>query len=120
MGLLAVQSGANVILQWLSAEEEDFSYHNIYRNNLDNSDPAMVFTTSDSFYVDLDMTGGSWEYWITAVDSAGNESDATRMAKDVDKALHTIIETHGKHDQDTAIEYVNRLKLEKRYVRDVY
>ena len=36
----------------------------------------MVFT-SDSFYVDLDMTGGSWEYWITAVDSAGNESDAT-------------------------------------------
>ena len=37
----------------------------------------MVFTTSDSFYVDLDMTGGSWEYWITAVDSAGNESDAT-------------------------------------------
>ena len=46
--------------------------------------------------------------------------DATRMAKDVDKALHTIIENHGKHDQDTAIEYVNRLKLEKRYVRDVY
>ena len=77
MGLMAVQSGASVILQWLSAEEEDFSYHNIYRNNLDNSDLAMVFTTSDSFYVDLDMTGGSWEYWITAVDSAGNESDAT-------------------------------------------
>ena len=46
--------------------------------------------------------------------------DATRMAKDVDKALHTIIENHGKHDRDTAIEYVNRLKLEKRYVRDVY
>ena len=46
--------------------------------------------------------------------------DATRMAKDVDKALHTIIENHGKHDQDRAIEYVNRLKLEKRYVRDVY
>ena len=42
------------------------------------------------------------------------------MAKDVDKALHTIIENHGKHDRDTAIEYVNRLKLEKRYVRDVY
>ena len=46
--------------------------------------------------------------------------DATRMAKDVDKALHAIIENHGKHDQDAAIEYVNRLKREKRYVRDVY
>ena len=76
-GFMAVQSGASVILQWLSAEEEDFSYHNIYRNNLDSSDPAVVFTTSDSFYVDMDMTGGSWEYSITAVDSAGNESDAT-------------------------------------------
>jgi sulfite reductase (NADPH) flavoprotein alpha-component len=46
--------------------------------------------------------------------------DATRMAKDVDKALHAIIKNHGKHDQDAAIEYVNRLKREKRYVRDVY
>ena len=46
--------------------------------------------------------------------------DATRMAKDVDKALHDIIENHGNHDQDTAVEYVNRLKSEKRYVRDVY
>ena len=31
-----------------------------------------------------------------------------------------LIENHGKHDQDAAIEYVNRLKREKRYVRDVY
>ncbi|MEM6659689.1 MAG: sulfite reductase subunit alpha, partial [Pseudomonadota bacterium] len=46
--------------------------------------------------------------------------DATRMAKDVDATLHQIIETHGGMTPDAAAEYVNRLKRDKRYVRDVY
>ena len=46
--------------------------------------------------------------------------DATYMAKDVDKALHDIIESHGKKTTEQAIDYVNHLKKEKRYVRDVY
>ncbi|MEM9966689.1 MAG: sulfite reductase flavoprotein subunit alpha [Pseudomonadota bacterium] len=46
--------------------------------------------------------------------------DATRMAKDVDAALHSIVEEHGGISADAAVEYVNRLKREKRYVRDVY
>ncbi|MEM1238004.1 MAG: sulfite reductase flavoprotein subunit alpha [Pseudomonadota bacterium] len=46
--------------------------------------------------------------------------DATRMAKDVDAALHKVIATHGGLSEDAAQEYVNGLKREKRYVRDVY
>ncbi|MEM6760360.1 MAG: sulfite reductase flavoprotein subunit alpha [Pseudomonadota bacterium] len=46
--------------------------------------------------------------------------DATRMAKDVDAALHTIVETHGGISAEAATDYVNRLKRDKRYVRDVY
>ncbi len=46
--------------------------------------------------------------------------DAYRMAKDVDKALHEIISKHGNKSADEAIDYVNQLKKEKRYVRDVY
>jgi sulfite reductase (NADPH) flavoprotein alpha-component len=46
--------------------------------------------------------------------------DATRMAKDVDKALHDVVATFGGMDADAATEYVNSLKREKRYVRDVY
>jgi sulfite reductase (NADPH) flavoprotein alpha-component len=46
--------------------------------------------------------------------------DATRMAKDVDKALHDIVAAHGGLGADGAVEYVNSLKREKRYVRDVY
>jgi sulfite reductase (NADPH) flavoprotein alpha-component len=46
--------------------------------------------------------------------------DATRMARDVDAALHKIIETQGGMTPEAATDYVNRLKREKRYVRDVY
>jgi sulfite reductase (NADPH) flavoprotein alpha-component len=46
--------------------------------------------------------------------------DATYMAKDVDKALHQIIEEQGKRSVEQAVEYVNQLKKQKRYVRDVY
>ncbi|MEM9497771.1 MAG: sulfite reductase flavoprotein subunit alpha [Pseudomonadota bacterium] len=46
--------------------------------------------------------------------------DATRMAKDVDAALHKVVGDHGGLSEDAATEYVNRLKREKRYVRDVY
>ena len=46
--------------------------------------------------------------------------DAQRMARDVDSALHKIIESHGGMSNESATEYVNDLKREKRYVRDVY
>jgi sulfite reductase (NADPH) flavoprotein alpha-component len=46
--------------------------------------------------------------------------DAYRMAKDVDKALHEIIAKHGGLTDQQAVEYVNQLKKDKRYVRDVY
>ncbi len=46
--------------------------------------------------------------------------DAYRMAKDVDKALHSVIAEHGNLSPQQAIDYVNQLKKDKRYVRDVY
>jgi sulfite reductase (NADPH) flavoprotein alpha-component len=46
--------------------------------------------------------------------------DAKRMAKDVDAALHTIVETHGGKSPEAAREYVDALKKEKRYRKDVY
>lgn len=46
--------------------------------------------------------------------------DATRMAKDVDSALHDIIAEHGGRSADQAEDYVADLKRSKRYLRDVY
>jgi sulfite reductase (NADPH) flavoprotein alpha-component len=46
--------------------------------------------------------------------------DASRMAKDVDTALHRVIETAGGLSADDAAAYVQALKAAKRYARDVY
>lgn len=46
--------------------------------------------------------------------------DATRMARDVDTALHEVVAEHGHLDAGGAAEYVGALKREKRYLRDVY
>ena len=42
------------------------------------------------------------------------------MAKDVDAALHTIVEQNGGKSVDEAREYIDALKKEKRYRKDVY
>jgi sulfite reductase (NADPH) flavoprotein alpha-component len=46
--------------------------------------------------------------------------DASRMAKDVDAALHTAIERAGGKSREQAAEYVQALVATKRYCRDVY
>ncbi len=46
--------------------------------------------------------------------------DASRMAVDVDKALHSIIEKEGGKTPEEAIAYMAAFKEAKRYRRDVY
>ncbi len=46
--------------------------------------------------------------------------DAKRMAKDVDATLRKIVQEQGGKTLDQANEYVEKLKSDKRYKRDVY
>ncbi len=46
--------------------------------------------------------------------------DASRMAKDVDKALYQVVAQFGGMSEERAADYVDQLKKEKRYLRDVY
>ena len=46
--------------------------------------------------------------------------DATRMARDVETALIDVIETQGKLSRDDAEDYLNEMREDKRYQRDVY
>lgn len=46
--------------------------------------------------------------------------DAHRMAKDVEAALLQIFRDHGNHNEQSAKEYLKKLRTEKRYLRDVY
>ena len=46
--------------------------------------------------------------------------DAARMAHDVDTALHQVIEREGGKSAEEAVAYVEQMKKDKRYRRDVY
>ncbi|MEU0104698.1 bifunctional nitrate reductase/sulfite reductase flavoprotein subunit alpha [Streptomyces sp. NPDC006251] len=46
--------------------------------------------------------------------------DASRMAKDVDRALRDIAVAHGGMSEAEAAAYVKQLAADKRYLRDVY
>ena len=46
--------------------------------------------------------------------------DASRMAKDVDEALHEVVGRHGAMSPEAAADYVDDLRKAKRYLRDVY
>ncbi len=74
-------------------------------------------------YVQHRMLENAGELWRW-IDAEGAHffvcGDAKRMAKDVDAALRKIIEKEGGKNPDEAGEYMEKLKADKRYKRDVY
>src|SRR2546421_7585530 len=74
-------------------------------------------------YVQHKMLEHSAEIWKW-IDSEGAQffvcGDARRMAKDVDATLRKIVQEQGGKTVDQANEYVEKLKSDKRYKRDVY
>ena len=77
---------------------------------------------TEKIYVQHRMLEQAAELWSWLQDGAHFYvcGDASRMAKDVDDALHKIIETAGGKSADDAKAYVAKMKAEKRYQRDVY
>lgn len=67
----------------------------------------------------LESGGELWE-WLEGGGYFYVCGDASRMAKDVDRALHTIAQVHGGLSEQEAVDYFKKLKKEKRYARDVY
>ena len=85
-------------------------------------DLAFSRDQAEKIYVQSRMIEAAAELWSWL--EAGAHfyvcGDALRMAKDVDAALHTVIEKAGGKSADEAKAYVDKLKTEKRYQRDVY
>lgn len=73
-------------------------------------------------YVQDRMREQSSELWKWIEEGASFYvcGDAKRMAKDVDQTLHQIIIKEGGMSPDQATTYVEQMKKEKRYQRDVY
>jgi sulfite reductase (NADPH) flavoprotein alpha-component len=73
-------------------------------------------------YVQHRMMENAAEIWRWLEDGAHFFvcGDARRMAKDVDASLRQIVQREGGKDAHQANEYIEKLKTEKRYKRDVY
>lgn len=73
-------------------------------------------------YVQHRMQENSAEIWKWLEEGAHFFvcGDAKRMAKDVDAALKKIVEQEGRKNPEEASEYIEQLKKDKRYKRDVY
>jgi sulfite reductase (NADPH) flavoprotein alpha-component len=116
---------------WLFFGDQKAATDFLYRDQLEALQKSGVLTRLDTafsrdqrekIYVQHRMIAAAAELWSWL--EAGAHfyvcGDASRMAKDVDVALHQVIETAGKKSKDEAAAYVQALKAAKRYARDVY
>jgi sulfite reductase (NADPH) flavoprotein alpha-component len=89
---------------------------------LSHLDLAFSRDQADKIYVQDRMQEQGAELWKWLEDGAHFYvcGDASRMAKDVDATLRSVVSQHGAMGEDKAQEYVSRMIKEKRYVRDVY
>jgi sulfite reductase (NADPH) flavoprotein alpha-component len=89
---------------------------------LNRLDLAFSRDQSEKIYVQDRMREHGAQLWAWLESGAHFYvcGDASRMAKDVDAVLKTVVAGHGGMSDEKALEYVNRLAREKRYVRDVY
>jgi sulfite reductase (NADPH) flavoprotein alpha-component len=89
---------------------------------LNQLDIAFSRDQEQKVYVQNRMLENASELWLWLEQGAHFYvcGDASRMAKDVDAALHQVCQTAGGLTAEAAAEYVKKLKTEKRYCRDVY
>jgi sulfite reductase (NADPH) flavoprotein alpha-component len=89
---------------------------------LSRLDTAFSRDQAEKVYVQHRMIESSRELWSWLEDGAHLYvcGDAKRMAKDVDAALLQVIRDAGGRSSEQAAEYVQKMKTEKRYQRDVY
>ena len=77
---------------------------------------------AEKIYVQTRMLEEGAELWRWLDEGAHFTvcGDASRMAKDVDAALHVIIAEHGGKSEEQAKAYVAQMTKDGRYGRDVY
>ena len=116
---------------WLFFGDQRAATDFLYQNELTALQSAGVLTRLDlafsrdqpeKIYVQHKMLAAAAELyaWLEAGACFYVCGDASRMAKDVDLALHQVIEQAGGKSPEEAAAYVQALKAAKRYQRDVY
>jgi sulfite reductase (NADPH) flavoprotein alpha-component len=116
---------------WLFFGDRSARTDFLYRDELESMQADKHLTRLDlafsrdqehKVYVQDKMLEQAPLFWSWLQDGASIYvcGDAARMAKDVDDTIHTIAEQQGNLNQETASEYVQQLKDQHRYHRDIY
>ena len=120
--------GKNWLFFGSQHEKCDFAYGDefeVFRKEgvLTRLDCAWSRDQPEKIYVQHRMKENAAEIWKW-LDGEGAHffvcGDARRMAKDVDATLRRIVQEQGGKNTGEANEYVEKLKSDKRYKRDVY
>jgi sulfite reductase (NADPH) flavoprotein alpha-component len=120
--------GKNWLFFGAQREKCDYSYREDFAQFqsdglLTRLDCAWSRDQAYKIYVQHKMLEHEPEIWKW-LDAEGAQffvcGDAKRMAKDVDAALRKIIQDQGGKSVEEANAYVEKLKSDKRYKRDVY
>ena len=105
----------------------DFLYQVEWQNYvkeglLTNIDLAWSRDQAEKIYVQDKLIAQGSEIWQWLQQGAYIYvcGDAKRMAKAVDLALQQILMTQAQYNQEQAINYLDELRSQKRYQRDVY
>ena len=116
---------------WLFFGERSAKTDFLYREELESMradghltrlDTAFSRDQADKVYVQDKMMEQAPQFWTWLQDGASVYvcGDASRMAKDVHATLHSIVEKQGGISSEAAEEYVQLMKENHRYHRDVY
>ncbi|MDO5638937.1 MAG: assimilatory sulfite reductase (NADPH) flavoprotein subunit [Neisseria sp.] len=106
---------------------DDFLYQSEwlqYRKNglLTRADLAWSRQGKEKVYVQHKLAAAAADVWAWLQQGAHVYvcGDGSRMARDVENTLLDIIGEHGNMSRDDAEDYLNDLREDKRYQRDVY
>ena len=120
-------SGKNWLFFGDQTRENDFIYENelkdmLNKNILTKLDLAFSRDQKEKLYVQHKIYENKKEFfsWIENGSIIYICGDATKMAKDVEDIILKIISEENNCTLNDSIEYLNKLKKEKRYLRDVY
>ncbi len=116
---------------WLFFGERSAETDFLYREELEQMTASGLLTRLDTafsrdqahkIYVQDRMIeqGAELFRWLEQGATLYVCGDATYMAKDVDAALHRILEQHGSLSPEAARDFVSNLHDSNRYQRDVY
>ena len=120
-------SGKNWLFFGDQTRENDFIYEDelkdmLNKNILTKLDLAFSRDQKEKLYVQHKIYENKKEFfsWIENGSIIYICGDATKMAKDVEDIILKIISEEKNCSFNDSIDYLNKLKKEKRYLRDVY